>query len=157
MEEEVKVQETTGMVINESMKADLLSSAKWAKFLCIVGCIGVVFLVIVGIVSLAFMSKMTGSGLFPTMPGMSGLQAVLGLYYIILAALIIYPIIKGFQFANGVKAACLTGNEAELARGFAGMKAYLQYIGILTIIGLVIYGLFLIGGAMVAAIFVSNM
>ena len=40
--------------------------------------------------------------------------------------------------ANGVKAACKTGSEAELARGFAGMHAYLRFSGILTIICLVV-------------------
>jgi hypothetical protein len=157
MEEEVKVQESTGMVINESVKADLLCSAKWAKFLSIVGCVSVVLLIIFGICTIAFMSAMTGSNVFPAMPGMGGIQAVMGVYYIILAALMIYPIIKGFQFANGVKKACLTGNEAELARGISGLKSILQFWGVLTIIALVIYGLFIVGGAVVAAIFVSKM
>ena len=44
MNEEFK----TGMMVDETMKADLLSAAKWAKFLCIVGCIGWLFLVIAG-------------------------------------------------------------------------------------------------------------
>ena len=157
MEEEVKIQGTTEMVINESVKADLLCSAKWAKFLSIVGCVCVVLLIILGIVTLTVMSAMTGSNAFPALPGMGGLQAVLGIYYIILAALMIYPIIKGFQFANGVKKACLTGNEAELARGISGLKSILQFWGVLTIIALVIYGLFIVGGAVVAAIFVSKM
>ena len=37
MNEEFK----TGMVIDETMKADLLSSAKWAKFLLVLQTIGV--------------------------------------------------------------------------------------------------------------------
>lgn len=138
--EEVKIQEPTGMVINESMKADLLSSAKWAKFLCIVGCIGIVFMVIAAIAVLAFSSR------FASIPGMAGVQGVVSIVYLITAVIMIYPLIKGFQFASGIKAACLTGSEAELARGFAGMQAYLQFIGILTIIVLIIYGLLLIGG-----------
>lgn len=149
MEEGVKIQETTGMVINESMKADLQSSAKWAKFLCIVGCIGVVFMVIAAIVVLVFSSK------FSSIPGMAGVQGVVGIFYLITAVILIYPLIKGFQFASGIKAACLTGSETELARGFAGMQAYLQFMGILTIIVLIIYGLLLIGGLAVIGITAS--
>ena len=89
---------------------------------------------------LAFSSK------FSVIPGMAGIQGVLSITYLILAAIMIYPIIKGFQFAGGVKAACLTNNEAELARGFSGMQGYLQFMGILVIIVLIIYGLLLIGG-----------
>ena len=33
---------TNAMTVTESMKSDLLCAAKWAKFLCIVGCVGVV-------------------------------------------------------------------------------------------------------------------
>jgi hypothetical protein len=151
MEEEVKIQETTGMVVNESMKADLLSSAKWAKFLCIVGCIGVAFMIIAALAVFAFSSK------FSAIPGMGQVQGMIGIVYLITAALMIYPLIKGFQFANGTKAACLTGSETELARGFAGMRCYLQFIGILTIIVLIIYALALIGIFAVAGIAASQL
>jgi hypothetical protein len=139
MEEEVKIQETTGMVINESMKADLLTSAKWAKFLCILGCIGVVFMIIVAI------SLMTLGDKFSSIPNLAGMHILLGITYLITTCIVIYPLMKGFQFANGVKAACLTGSETELARGFAGMRSYFQYVGVLAIIALIIYGLLLIG------------
>ena len=139
MEEEVKIQETTGMVINESMKADLLTSAKWAKFLCILGCIGVVFMILVAI------SLMTLGDKLSSIPNLAGMHILLGITYLITTCIVIYPLMKGFQFANGVKAACLTGSESELARGFAGMRSYLQYVGVLAIIALIIYGLLLIG------------
>lgn len=148
MEEEVKIQETSGMVVNECMKADLLSSAKWAKFLCIIGCIGVAFMLLAGVAVLAFGNALS------QIPGMAGVQGVIGIVYIITAALMIYPLAKGFQFASGTKAACKTNSEVELARGFAGMRSYLQFMGILTIIVLIIYGL-VIGGLAVAAIALS--
>ena len=137
MDEEFK----DGMVIDETMKADLLSSAKWAKFLCIVGCIGWLFLVIAGIA----MIVMGGKCGFPcgpegcnpqASPLMGGLGIFTGILYLLI---MIYPLMKAFQFANGTKAACLTGSEAQLARGFAGMRAYLKFSGILTIILLVFY------------------
>ena len=139
MSEEMNVQETTGMVINESMKADLLTSAKWAKFLCIIGCIGVAFMVLISVVFLAIGNR------FPSPSPFGMMRGVLSSAYLITAAIMIYPLIKGFQFANGTKAACLTNNENELARGFAGMRSYLQFIGILTIIILAIYVQVLIG------------
>lgn len=46
MNEEFK----NGMVIDETMKADLLRSAKWAKFLLILGTIAMVIYFIMGIV-----------------------------------------------------------------------------------------------------------
>ena len=139
MNEEMNVQEATGMVINESMKADLLTSAKWAKFLCIIGCIGIAFMVILSVVIFAIGNRFHSPSPIAMMPG------VFSSVYLITAAIMIYPLMKGFQFANCTKAACLSNNEVELARGFAGMRSYLQFIGILTIIVLAIYALILTG------------
>jgi len=148
MNEEVMNPGTTGMVVNEKMKADLLTSAKWAKFLCIAGCIGLVFIVIVAIVMFAFGSS---SNFGPT----PEYGAVKGFTFLILAALYVYPLIKGFQFANAAKAACLNDDESELARAFDGMRSWFTYSGILTIIVLAIYALFfliaIIGGVAIAS------
>ena len=76
----------------------------------------------------------------------------MGVLYLILAAIYIYPLIKGFQFANATKAACLTDNEAQLARGFSGLRALLQFFGIITIIVLVIYALILVGALVIAMV-----
>ena len=46
---------------------------------------------------------------------------------------------KGFQFANGAKTACLSDDEDELARGIKGLSSLTKFMGILTIICLVIY------------------
>ena len=131
MNEETMTPGMTGMIVNSGMKADLISASKWTKFLCIVGCIGVVLLVVIGIMMFAVGSSF-GFGSTPFGAG-------LGVLYLILAAIYIYPIIKGFQFANATKAACLTDNETQLARGFSGLRAVLQFFGIMTIIVLVIY------------------
>lgn len=142
MNEETMTPITTGMIVNEGMKRDLLSAAKWTKFLCIIGCIGVVLLVLIGIL----MSVLGSSfGL-----GNTFLGAGMGVLYLIMAALYIYPLIKGFQFANSTKAACLTDNENELARGFSGLRALLQFFGILTIIVLILYALVAIGACFFA-------
>ena len=142
MNEETMTPVTTGMIVNEGMKRDLLSAAKWTKFLCIIGWTGVVLLVVLGIL----MSVLGSSfGL-----GNTFLGAGMGVLYLIMAALYIYPLIKGFQFANGTKAACLTDNENELARGFSGLRALLQFFGILTIIVLILYALVAIGACFFA-------
>ena len=142
MNEETMTPGTTGMIVNSGMKADLISASNWAKFLCIVGCIGMALLVIVGIMMFVVGSNFGIAG--------SPFGAGFGVLYLIIAAIYIYPIIKGFQFANATKAACLTDNEAQLARGFSGLRALLQFFGIFTIIVLVIYALVLVGALFIA-------
>ena len=140
MNEETMNPVQTGMFVNNSMKADLLSAAKWAKFLCIVGCIGVALMLIAAIALVALGSKLGGA-----FPGSAIGGAGMGLLYLIIVAIYIYPLIKGFQFANATKTACLYNNESELARGFEGLNSLMRYFGILTIIILSIYVLVIIG------------
>lgn len=136
MNEELKT-----MTIDETMKADLLSSAKWAKFLLILGAIGVAFLFVMGIVMIALGGTLPIFNPAAPAPFMGGVGIAIGVVYVVLALIMIYPFAKGFQFANGVKAACKTGSEAQLARGFAGMRSYLKFNGILAIIVLVLYAI----------------
>ncbi len=140
MSEEILNQPPVGLQVSESARLDLLSAAKWAKFLCIVGCIGVGFLLLVAVLLMflgSFAAKYMGDMPF---------GAAIGFVYLILAALYIYPLIKGFQFANGAKAACLTNDSAELARSFSGLRSVMVFMGVLTIIVLVIYAFMLILG-----------
>ena len=147
MNEETMTPATTGMTVSQGMKDDLLTTAKWMKFLCIIGCIGAAIMVIIGIAMVALGTTIGG------LAGSAGSTvggAFLGVLYLAMSALYIYPIIKGFQFANGTKAACLTDNEYELARGFAGLRDLLRFMGILAIVCIVIYvliffGMFIVG------------
>lgn len=148
MEEEIK---TTGMVVDETMKADLLSSAKWAKFLLVLYAIGLVILFAVGIAMIVLGEKFGAcfpgapqAGPVPPCAGNVGL--FIGIFYLVLGLIMLYPLVKGFQFANNTKAACLTGSEEKLARGFAGMRSYLKFYGILAIIALIIYAIIAILG-----------
>ena len=149
MNEETMNPVQTGMFVNNSMKADLLSAAKWAKFLCIVGCIGVALMLIAGLALIVLGSKLGGAFAGSAIGG-----AGMGFLYLIITAIYIYPLIKGFQFANATKAACLSDDAAQLARGFAGLRSLLKFFGILTIIILVLYVLVFIGGG---AIFLSTL
>ena len=139
MNEEMMNPGNAGMTVNESMKSDLLSAAKWTKFLCILGCIGVGLMVLLSIAMIVFGSA--AANLSPALP----VGGLVGVIYLLCAAIYIYPLIKGFQFANATKTACLFNNENELARGFSGLSSLLRYLGILTIVIIVIYILVLIG------------
>ena len=136
----------TGMMVDETMKADLRSSGKWAKFLLILQAISVVVIIGLGIAMIVL------GGKFPSMmpaeatPFAGSVGIAVGAFYVLLGLILIYPVAKGFQFANGVKAACKTGSEAELARGFAGMRSFVKFYGILAIIALILYAIIAIFG-----------
>ena len=142
MNEETMTPATMGMTVSQDMKDDLLTTAKWMKFLCIIGSIGAAIMVIIGIAMVALGTTIGG------LAGSAGStvgSAFLGVIYLAMSALYIYPIVKGFQFASATKAACLSDNEAQLARGFASLRAMVKFFGILTIVILVFYALALLG------------
>ena len=151
LNESVTTQNNATLYVTESMKVDLLSAAKWAKFLCIVGCVAVGFMLIAAFCMMAFgaMAAKLVDGL-PLGPAM-------GLLYLVMVALYVYPLIKGFQFANGVKAACLQNDQYQMARGFAGMNSLLRYLGVLTIIVIAIYAITLVFTVGFAAIGIAAM
>ena len=117
---------TNGFPVTETMKADLLSSAKWAMFLCIMACIGITLLILFAILMFALSSS-------SSMP-LPGFAIGGGIYFLFIAVIWLFPVIKGFQFANGLKAACERDDESALERGFAGMRAFLRCMGIITIV-----------------------
>ena len=140
MSEEILNQNGATLTVTESMKVDLLSAAKWTKFLCIVGCVGVGLCVII-----AFLMMFVGSAAAKFMGDSNSLIGpAMGILYLVIAALYIYPLIKGFQFANGIKAACLQNDQYQMARGFAGLNSLLRFLGILTIIVIAIYAIILV-------------
>ena len=99
-----------------------------------------VFIIVIFAIFL-FGAGTVASSLFSEMP--FGAVAM-GIIYLVIAALYIYPLLKGFQFANGAKAACLSDDENELARGIKGLSSLTKFWGVLTIIILVIYALILL-------------
>jgi len=146
------IQSEPTLKVTETMKVDLLSAAKWTKFLCVVGCVGV-GLMLIAAVCMMFFGALASKMLDTMMP----LGPLMGVVYIIMAALYIYPILKGFQFANGAKAACLQNDQYQLARGFAGLNSLLRFMGILTIIVISIYAIILVFAILFAAVGIAAM
>ncbi|MDE7165918.1 MAG: hypothetical protein K2O17_02705 [Bacteroidaceae bacterium] len=139
--------ETTKMSVNETMKADLLSSAKWAKFLIILQCLGIVFLAGFALYILCkpemFIAQFGAATTF------------IGYFYLALDVIMLYPTIKGFGFANNAKSACLTNNEEELSCAFANMRSFLRFYGILSIIYLCMIPICIVFG-IIGAIFMAS-
>ena len=142
---------TNAMTVTESMKSDLLCAAKWAKFLCIVGCVGVAIMLIASL-GMILIGGLVSKAL-PDMP----FGPALGFLYLIIAALYIYPLMKGFQFANATKAACLYNDQYQLASGVTGLKDVIKFTGILSIVVISICVIVIVFAILFAAIGIAAM
>ena len=133
--------------IDPQTKEHLAETAKWARFLAIVG---FVFLFIVfgyGIYSAMVISQIQEE--FPGY-GRSGFSAALGatavVMYVLLFVLYFFPLLFTLRFANKMKVALYANNQVELNNSFQNLKILFRYLGIITIIALVLVGLSLFFG-----------
>lgn len=135
------------MRITALSKANLASVSKWAKFLSVIGFImigiSVVLLLICG-------SAVSASGMAPM--GYPYGMGAFGWPYIIICIIILLiyflPMYYLYSFSVKCKTALLNNDSSILSDSFGWLNRYYTFIGILTIIGLVLY-LFIIISAVI--------
>lgn len=125
--------------VTSQMKASLLSSMSWIQFFLIISCIAVGMLLIIALVMLVLGS------VFPF--GAEGLSTLvmagIGLLYLLIAAIYVYPIVKGFKMVDHTRKALRAGTNADFEASADDLHAILKFCGILTIALLVLYILFI--------------
>jgi hypothetical protein len=129
---------------------NLTETAKWGKFLAIIGFIGCGFLVIFSFFAGSFLAN---SSALSTYQGTevrtltNGLGAFLTVIYIGIAVIYFFPCLYLFRFSARMKAALLTNDQTKLNQSLKSQKMLYRYVGIVTIITLSIYLIaLLIGG-----------
>ncbi len=125
--------------IDETAKGYLMDTARWAKFLAVVGfCFVGLLLLIAVAVTLALGRFASG---YSALSGFNGLFAVL---YTGIALLYFFPVYFLFKFATIAKTALRSGDGGGLTRAFGYLRASFRFIGIVTLILLIIYGLIIL-------------
>ncbi|HYE53338.1 MAG TPA: DUF5362 family protein [Chitinophagaceae bacterium] len=119
--------------VDQQSNAYLHETARWAKFLAIVGFIACAFIVLAGIFAGSIMSSM-GDGF-----GMAGLGVGAAIMYILIALLWFFPCLFLYRFAVRTQVALRNNEQQNLTAGLANLKSYFKFVGILTIIFISIY------------------
>jgi len=130
-------------------RANLKETSGWAKFLAIVGFIGVGFMVIAAFAIGSLLSFMPGSEEMPFPP------VVFSVLYLGFAALYFFPVLYLYRFATKMQDALRDSSQGALEVSLSNIKAHYKFLGILTVILLGFYALGLlmaivagVGGAM---------
>lgn len=126
-------------------KQALLVASKWAKFLSIIGFIGVGLMVLIGIFimfQLANIPIRIGNGL-PV--------GLFGFIYIAMALFYFFPVYYLFQFANNTKKGLSNNSNESVEIGLVNLKSMFKFIGIFTVVILSIYALIFIVAFVVGA------
>lgn len=127
------------LVFSEEILKNLNTTQKWAKFLAILGFIGVGIMFIAGFVVMLMGSSFNSLTPYPMPFG------VLGIVYIILAALYFFPLLYLWKFATNIKNAIVRNVQNIAEKAFFNLMAHYRFVGILTIVIISLYLLIFIG------------
>lgn len=123
----------TSLKLTENSLVFMRETVKWAKFLAICSFVGLGLMVLVGVVFL-FLSV---SVKVPSETQIS--TSILGILYILIAALYFFPSIYLYRFATASAEAINTLNDDTLEEGLENLKSLFRFTGILMIIVLSLY------------------
>lgn len=137
---------------------NLTETARWGKFLAIVGFVSCGLIVIMAFVIGAIFS----SSLFSNLPRYSnGIGsnpfgflggAMIGGIYTILAAVYFFPCLYLYKFSVRMKAALSTSDQVKLNQSLKAQKYLFRYVGIVTIIGVALAAIEIVVIGVVASI-----
>jgi len=130
--------------IDPVTKVHLLDTARWARFLAIIGMICLALMIVFGLfysiwMSTAFDGMQTQIGFQSQRTYNTGLAAGTAIMFVMMAVVGFFPLLYMLRFANQMRTA-LDGNDQEkLNESFQNLKRYFRYFGIITIIGMGIW------------------
>ena len=152
MENQYHSQENSSLFslqIDPLSKSNLYEAARWGKFLAIVGFVMCALIAVSGIFFGTYFSTMYNrtsqfddSGVTSNMA--NGMAFTMAFVYIIIAVLYFFACLFLYRFATKMRIALNSNQQDDLNLSFQNLKKLFRYVGILTIIILVIYGLILL-------------
>jgi hypothetical protein len=130
--------------IDTATKAHLSETARWARFLAIVGFVFLALTVFSGIYVSVTLNRFTSMDSTAGMLGAA--SAGVAVMYLFMAAVAFFPLLFTFRFASQMREALNRNDQALLNASFQNLKIFYRYLGIVTIISLVLMALSLIFG-----------
>lgn len=129
---------TFSMQVTEASKNALLQTAKWGKFLSVVGFVMCGMCVLFAIFFSFFMSGLMEA---------QGMGSLFGgaylILYLLFAVLYFFPCLYLFRFSVKAKDALTINDSNILSDSFNNLRMAFQFVGILTIVMLALYALIL--------------
>ena len=141
MEDNLHVENGENLVIDWRSKEFLKETAKWTKFLAILGFVGIGLMVLGSLVMLFATSSLMSNGDFPF-----GGKIFMMLLYLAFAVLYYFPISYLYQFSENTKKAIENNDNNAIRDAFEFLKSHYKFMGILTIILLSFYAIMIFIG-----------
>nr|WP_319398291.1 hypothetical protein [uncultured Carboxylicivirga sp.] len=128
------------ILTSNEIKSYLLEASKWAKFLAIMGFIGVGFMALAGVIATIGLTIAGGASM-----GLSGLPVgLIGVFYLVIALIYYFPVSYLYKFSTKTKQAIMGENSFTLTAAFSNLKSLFKFMGVFTIVILSLYILILV-------------
>ena len=137
--------------IDEVAISNLNETAKWAKFLAVVGFVLTGLIILVAIFAGSILSTLSRSGEAPGMIAMS--SGVLTITYLIVGGIYFFMSLYLYRFASNMQVALSAASQENLNISFHNLKNLYKIMGIITIVYLGILVIAMILGITAAMFF----
>lgn len=128
--------------IDPVTKAHLSETARWARFLAILGFVALVLMILIIIGALVFMGgENAETQMFP------GMGVAMAIYYVIIAAIWFIPLLYLLRFSGAMRTALHGNDQQALNTAFHNLKSCFKFVGIVTLILLILSLLGVVFGA----------
>lgn len=131
---EMETNNLRSLRLTENSLTFMAEVVKWAKFIAICSFVGlgIMVLMAVGVILLQFQGQV------------NGIQAiVMGIFYILMAALYFFPAFYLYRFATASAVAIENLDEDNMEEGLENLKSLFRFTGILMIVVLSLYAVVL--------------
>lgn len=148
-------QSTQNLIVTDVVKDYLLETAKWAKFIAIIGFVMVGLMLVMALFMGSIMASLAAfspeAGMMPAIGG--GFFTVI---YILIAAVYFIPIKYLFDFSRKVKSAIEIKDQNLFTEAMMKLKSHYKFIGVLMLIivslYVIMFVMILVGGLAAAAL-----
>jgi hypothetical protein len=156
MDENLYAEPSNTIALSPTMMNFLYATAKWGKFLAIVGFIGVGIMVLLGV----FGGSIMGAAMSTAMendqsmnnPMLGSMGFLFGFFYLLIAVLYFFPVLYLYKFSTRMQDGLRTKDEILVESSFESLKSLFKFMGILTAVILGFYALIIVFGIGVAGV-----
>ncbi len=134
------------------------ATSKWLKFMGIIMIISLAFMALAGIVMMAAGTWIYSlSSMNNSLYAIPGVHTVMGVMYIILAGIYVFPTVYILRAAKAGKTAVISQDNEQMVVYAKNMKSYWKFCGIVCIIALAAAVLCIIGGIVAGVAIAATM
>jgi hypothetical protein len=147
MEQQNQTQDSElfSLTIDPIGRGHLIETAKWARFLAIVGFVCITIFALIAIFAGSYITTMfSKAGPYNELGSdfTAGMTITFIIFYICVALIVFLAYLFLYRFAVNMRGALRENSQDLLNRSFQNLKILYRYWGILTLIGIALYAIF---------------